>query len=34
MKKYCEQTGLDLQDFIIDLRFDLLDEPPPADSTS
>jgi len=30
MKKYCEQAGLDLQDFIMDLRFDRLDKPPPA----
>jgi len=34
MKKYCEQAGLDLQDFIMDLRFDQLDKPPPATPAS
>jgi hypothetical protein len=34
MKKYCEQAGLDLQDFIMGLRFDRLDEPPPATPAS
>jgi hypothetical protein len=28
VKKYCEETGLELEDFIIDLRFDLLDAVP------